>query len=72
MHEVLAPTLLVHGEQDTNVPVIESVRAHDALSVAGVPTELLLLPGEGHTIVGRAAGVELSKAVTRWHERWIG
>ena len=72
MHEVLAPTLLVHGEQDTNVPVIESVRAHDALSVAGVPTELLLLPGEGHTIVGRAARIELSKAVTRWHERWIG
>ncbi|HYN72650.1 MAG TPA: S9 family peptidase [Nakamurella sp.] len=72
MHEVLAPTLLVHGEQDTNVPVIESVRAHDALSVAGVPTELLLLPGEGHSIVGRAARIELSKAVTGWHERWIG
>jgi dipeptidyl aminopeptidase/acylaminoacyl peptidase len=72
MHEVLAPTLLVHGEQDTNVPVIESVRAHDALSVSGVPTELLLLPGEGHTIVGRAARIELSKVVTRWHERWIG
>jgi len=72
MHEVLAPTLLVHGAQDTNVPVIESVRAHDALSVAGVPTELLLLPGEGHTIVGRAARIELSKAVTTWHERWIG
>ncbi len=72
MHDVVAPTLLVHGEQDTNVPVIESVRAHDALAVAGVPTELLLLPGEGHTIVGRAARIELSKAVTRWHERWIG
>jgi dipeptidyl aminopeptidase/acylaminoacyl peptidase len=72
MHEVLAPTLLVHGEQDTNVPVIESVRAHDALSVSGMPTELLLLPGEGHTIVGRAARIELSKVVTRWHERWIG
>ena len=72
MHEVLAPTLLVHGEQDTNVPVIESVRAHDALSVAGVPTELLLLPGEGHTIVGRAARIDLSKVVTRWHDRWIG
>jgi len=37
-----------------------------------VPTELLLLPGEGHTIVGRAARIELSKAVTTWHERWIG
>ena len=42
----------MHGEQDTNVPVGESVRAHAALVAAGVPTELLLLPGEGHTIVG--------------------
>ena len=31
MDRVLAPTLLVHGEQDTNVPVGESIRAHRAL-----------------------------------------
>ena len=72
MHEVIAPTLLVHGEQDTNVPVVESVRAHDALRAAGVATELLLLPGEGHTIVGRDARIALAQAVTGWHARWIG
>src|SRR4029079_12897329 len=31
MREVRAPTLLVHGEHDTNVPVGESIRAHRAL-----------------------------------------
>ena len=49
---VRTPMLLIHGDRDTNVPTAESVRAHDALRQAGVPTELLLLPGEGHTIVG--------------------
>ena len=53
LHQVRSPTLLVHGDQDTNVPVGESVRAHVALKSAGVPTELVLLPGEGHTIAIR-------------------
>ena len=67
---MLAPTLLVHGEQDTNVPVGESVRAHQALRAAGVPTELLLLPGEGHTIVGREGRIASTQAIVEWHLRW--
>lgn len=71
-HRVLAPTLLVHGTQDTNVPVGESVRAHRALRAAGVPTDLLLLPGEGHTIVGRDARIASTRAIVEWHARWLG
>ncbi len=69
---VRAPTLLVHGAQDTNVPVGESVRAHDALLAAGVPTEVLLLPGEGHTIVGREGRISSTRAIVGWHARWLG
>lgn len=70
MDRVSAPTLLVHGEQDTNVPVGESIRAHDALRAAGVPTELLLLPGEGHTIVGRSGRIASTQAIVGWHARY--
>ena len=70
MDRALAPTLLVHGEQDTNVPVGESVRAYQALRSAGVPTELFLLPGEGHTIVGREGRVASTRLITEWHTRW--
>ena len=48
-----APVLLTHGDRDTNVPVLESVQAHQELTALGAPAELLLLKGEGHTIVGR-------------------
>ena len=69
--QVRSPTLLVHGECDTNVPVGESIRAHAALKSAGVPTELVLLPGEGHTIVGASRRAELALAICSWFVRWL-
>lgn len=69
--QVRSPTLLVHGDRDTNVPVNESVRAHAALHAAGIPTELVLLPGEGHTIVGASRRAELALAVCGWFVRWL-
>ncbi len=68
---VRSPTLLVHGARDTNVPVGESIRAHAALKAAGVPTELVLLPGEGHTIVGAPHRAELALAICSWFVRWL-
>lgn len=64
------PTFFMHGESDTNVPVIESVQAARALETAGVPTELMLLPGEGHTIVGREGRIASTEAIVDWHLRW--
>jgi dipeptidyl aminopeptidase/acylaminoacyl peptidase len=64
------PTFFVHGEHDTNVPVIESVQAARALADAGVPTELMLLPGEGHTIVGREGRIASTEGIVDWHLRW--
>jgi dipeptidyl aminopeptidase/acylaminoacyl peptidase len=71
LDRVTAPLLLAHGDRDTNVPVGESVQAHRELAARGAPCELLLLPGEGHTVVGREHLVELSGAVTAWFDRWL-
>ena len=49
LDRLTAPVLLAHGDRDTNVPVAESVQAHQELQALGAPSELLLLPGEGHT-----------------------
>ena len=66
-----SPVLLAHGDRDTNVPVAESVQAHQELQARGAPSELLLLPGEGHTVVGRDHLVELSGRVAAWFDRWL-
>ncbi|MGY1855002.1 S9 family peptidase [Modestobacter sp. SYSU DS0290] len=66
-----APVLLTHGDRDTNVPVAESVQAHQALAARNAPAELLLFRGEGHTIVGRENVLHLSERVTEWFDRWL-
>jgi dipeptidyl aminopeptidase/acylaminoacyl peptidase len=66
-----SPVLLAHGDRDTNVPVAESVQLHRALQALGARSDLLLLPGEGHTIVGRDHLVELSGRVAAWFDRWL-
>ena len=71
LDRVTAPVLLAHGDRDTNVPVAESVQAHQALTALGAPAELLLLRGEGHTVVGRDALLELTGRVTEWFDRWL-
>jgi dipeptidyl aminopeptidase/acylaminoacyl peptidase len=71
LERLTSPVLFVHGDRDTNVPVAESVQAHEALQALGAPSDLLLLPGEGHTIVGRAHRVELSERVAAWFDRWL-
>jgi pimeloyl-ACP methyl ester carboxylesterase len=66
-----SPVLLAHGDRDSNVPVAESVQAHQELQALGVPSDLLLLPGEGRTVVGRHHLVELSERVAAWFDRWL-
>jgi dipeptidyl aminopeptidase/acylaminoacyl peptidase len=51
--------------------VAESVQAHQALQALGGVSDLLLLPGEGHTVVGRDHVVELSIRVAAWFDRWL-
>jgi acetyl esterase/lipase len=47
------PTLLLHGDQDTDVPFEQSVRMADQLARAGVECELVAIPGGGHGFDGR-------------------
>ena len=68
---VTAPVLLVHGDRDTNVPVGESVQAAAALAARQHPGELLLLPGEGHALVGHGNITEAGIRVVGWFDRWL-
>ena len=45
-----APFLILHGENDPGVPVEESKEFFAALQKAGVPAQLVLLPGQPHNL----------------------
>jgi dipeptidyl aminopeptidase/acylaminoacyl peptidase len=44
------PTFLVHGANDPLVPVSQSEELAAALTRAGVPNQLVVIPGDGHDL----------------------
>ncbi|WP_444662149.1 S9 family peptidase [Cellulomonas sp. CW35] len=72
--EVGTPTLVVHSEQDWRCPVEQGQRWFVELRRRGVPSELLLFPGEGHELTrsGRPSHrVARFEHVLRWWDRWL-
>jgi dipeptidyl aminopeptidase/acylaminoacyl peptidase len=61
-----APLLVVHGAQDTNVPVSESEQIVDALRRRGRDVRYLLFSDDGHEIVKRENHTALAAAMTEW------
>jgi dipeptidyl aminopeptidase/acylaminoacyl peptidase len=48
LDRVKAPTLVLHGANDTNVPVVEAEQVVENLKKRGVPVQYVLFPDEGH------------------------
>lgn len=42
------PTITIHGDADPVVPYAHATRLHAALAAAGVPNQLVTIPGGGH------------------------
>jgi dipeptidyl aminopeptidase/acylaminoacyl peptidase len=45
---VKTPTMILHGQQDTRVPIAQSQEFYRALVERGVPVEFVVFPREGH------------------------
>ncbi|MGE0453372.1 MAG: prolyl oligopeptidase family serine peptidase [Vicinamibacteria bacterium] len=50
VERVKTPTLVMVGQDDVNVPALNSEQLYQALRRLGVPTELVLYPGQHHGI----------------------
>ena len=48
VEKVTTPTLFMGGDQDWNVPIINSEQFYEALKTLGRTTELVVYPGESH------------------------
>ena len=59
------PTLLLHGDEDTDVPYEQSVMMSEALERAGVASELITIPGGGHGFDSDADEPVVAKALDR-------
>ncbi len=64
--------LIVHGEDDTNVPVGQAIYFHRALSRFGVEHEFVVYPREGHGLAERNHQVDALRRTRAWFDRWLG
>ncbi|HEY4631889.1 MAG TPA: S9 family peptidase [Blastococcus sp.] len=71
---ITTPTLVIHAEEDWRCPVEQGARLYVELKRRGVPSELLLFPGEGHELSrsGRPKHrLARFEHILRWWARWL-
>jgi dipeptidyl aminopeptidase/acylaminoacyl peptidase len=66
-----APSLIVHGDADEAVPIVEGETMHAALIKAGVLASFLRIEGAGHAF-GGADLERVNAAMVQWFERHLG
>jgi dipeptidyl aminopeptidase/acylaminoacyl peptidase len=68
---VKAPTIVLHGANDTNVPVVEADQVVESLKKRGVPVEYVLFPDEGHGFRKTPNRIRSTVAIVRWFEKYL-
>ena len=63
-----APLLLIHGKDDTVVPIEQSRVMADAMRRAGKPVELIELPGEDHWLSRSETRMQMLRETVRFLE----
>ncbi len=67
-----SPVLLIHADDDRNVPFSETVDLVAALRKRGVEHELLVFPDEVHSFVTHARWLEAYRAAANFFDRHLG
>lgn len=69
--KIKTPTLFLCGEIDWNVPLINSEQMYEALRRLGVPTELVVYPGESHGIRVPTYQKDRLERYLAWYDRYL-
>ena len=69
--KVTTPTLVLHGANDTNVPVVEAEQVVENLERRGVPVGYVLFPDEGHGWRKTANRVTSTVELVEWFEKHL-
>jgi dipeptidyl aminopeptidase/acylaminoacyl peptidase len=69
--QVATPTLLIHGENDNDVPIAEAEQFYIALKDVGVDTVMVRYPREGHGLREPKHVVDMIDRSIRWYEKYF-
>jgi dipeptidyl aminopeptidase/acylaminoacyl peptidase len=68
---IRTPVLIVHGADDTNVPLSQAEYFHRALRRFGVEHEYVVYPRENHSFRERNHQLDLLCRTRAWFDRWL-
>ncbi len=69
--QVKTPTLLLVGERDEEAPPPQSFEFWHALKELGIPTQLVVYPGEGHSFHSYDDRVNLLERAAEWFAKYM-
>ena len=68
---VITPTLLLHGEQDTRVPITQSFEFYDALRQQGCEVQMVAYPRMRHAPAEPEQHLDLMERTLAWFDRFL-
>jgi dipeptidyl aminopeptidase/acylaminoacyl peptidase len=68
---IRTPTLFLVGEKDFNVPSVGSEQMYQALRSLGIPTELIIYPGQYHGISVPSYKVDRLQRYLAWYGKYV-
>jgi dipeptidyl aminopeptidase/acylaminoacyl peptidase len=68
---VKIPTLVIVGERDAECPAPQSYEFWHALRTLGVPTQLIVYPGEGHLFIKPENQVDRLDRTVAWFDKYL-
>ncbi|HVS13163.1 MAG TPA: S9 family peptidase [Thermoanaerobaculia bacterium] len=68
---IRTPTLFLCGEKDFNVPLINSEQMYQALRSLGVPTQLVIYPGQYHGLTKPSYWRDRLERTVGWFDRYL-
>jgi dipeptidyl aminopeptidase/acylaminoacyl peptidase len=66
------PTFMYVGERDVECPPAQSLEFWHGLKEVGVPTSLVIYPGEGHGIRDPQHVLDLERRIVGWFDKYLG
>jgi len=66
LDHVTAATIVLHGANDTNVPVVEAEQVVENLEKQGIPVKYVLFPDEGHGFYKEPNRIQATVETVRW------
>ena len=71
INKVKTPTLIVHGENDMDVPITQAEEFFIGLKKVGIPTRFVRYPNEGHGMAQPKNRLHNNKELLAWFDKYL-